>query len=198
MGRSLFCYRKEMSNVETLGVNYDEAFTNVSEPLAGLERAVNAALLTLFPDRDMLAAVAVDAKQRIDVDGIEVNAIVRGKQITLVAEPGQPMRITIRDKDSLCVLTVGANKTLWIEDIKNSEFLDAHGLSDDSAKWGAWASAPIRVFSSPVGTVCAVNREAREWSEEDKQVLESLAKLVGDAVENWSKNSTQEDGTDAA
>lgn len=182
-----------MPAIETLGVTYDDAFADVSDSLAGLERAVNAALLTIYPERGVLENVASSARTRTNSDAVEVNALVKGKQITLVAEPGQPVRATVRDRDSLCVLSVGNDEMLWANDIKNSEMLKDHSVV---GKWGAWLSAPIRVNRFPVGSVCALQDTARVWSEEDKQVVDELAKVVGDAVENWSRPNKDED-TDA-
>ena len=119
-----------------------------------MNRAISSTFLTLYPERDEIAAkVSVDLA-KLGVDGIEVQALVNGQQITLVSTPTGAVNIIIRDSDSLCSLVVGSDTTLWVADIADSEFLKGHSAVE---KWNAWCAAPIHIYNSQVGPVSALD-----------------------------------------
>lgn len=167
------------------GKTYDEVFGKYNESLGGLARSVNAALMTMYPHKEFLTKVSKDAVEALDVESVEINTIINGKQITLIGMPDGRTLVKIRDRESLCVLSVGVGEPLAIEDIKKDPFLEGHPAQE--GPWESWLSAPVFINHTPVGTVCALGTEPKRWTDEDRVALEGFAKVVGTEVEKWSR-----------
>ena len=173
--------------------NFQEAYEEVQDRLDNLARSVNAALMTMYPDRGLYAEVSREALEELNTSAVEVNVIVGGKQWTMIHIPGGGTAITrIRDIESFCVLPVGYDKTMSTPNVEEDDFFAEHFQKDNPDRdWKAWCSAPIRVNGSPVGTVCALDSEVRDWSDEEAAVLQRASKLIGKAVEGWAEKQRE-------
>jgi GAF domain-containing protein len=186
-----------MSNAEDLAKTYREAYDELSPSVERLQRTLMASIMAMYPNREELAVTADFLRDELGVDAIQVNVILPTKQLTIVSRPDQATEIKEIPLDSsLCVLTTSVDRPLYVDDIRNSEFLKDHPAKDD---WGTWASAPVRLNAQPVGTVCALDEEAREWSTEDQMLIEASARIIETQVTDWLKsrkenrNDTTED-----
>lgn len=177
------------SNVEKLGKTYDSALKSMRKNVDSKYRVSNAIPLSLYPDREFILKTVQDAAKQLNVDGIQVQVILNGQQITIVEVPSGVVEVVIKDCDSLCTLSVGADETLWVKDISQSEFLQDH--PSFGSEWNAWCAAPIHIYDSAVGTVCALDRESHSWSTSDKEFLTNLANIIGVAVQEWANSTSQ-------
>lgn len=175
-----------MTNAELLGKTYRQAYDELSPSVEKLQRTLMASIMAMYPNREELAVTADFLREELGVDAIQVNVILPTKQLTIVSCPDKATEIKEIDLDnSLCVLTTSVDRPLYINDIRNSEFLKDHPAKD---VWGTWASAPVRLNSQPVGTVCALDDEAKEWSTEDQMLIEASARIIETQVTDWLKS----------
>lgn len=185
-----------MTNAEDLGKTYREAYDELSPSVERLQRTLMASIMAMYPDREELAVTADFLRDELGVDAIHVNVILPKKQLTIVSRPDQATEIKEIPLDSsLCVLTVSVNKPLYVSDIRESEFMKDHPAKD---MWGTWASAPVRLNAQPVGTVCALDDEAREWSTEDQMLIEASARIIETQVTDWLKSRKDQRNDKAA
>ncbi len=184
-----------MTNAEDLGKTYREAYDELSPAVERLQRTLMASIMAMYPNRDELAVTADFLRDELGVDAIQVNVIMPTKQLTIVSRPDQATEVKEIPLDSsLCVLTTSVNRPLYVNDVKNSEFLKDHPAKDD---WGTWASAPVRLNAQPVGTVCALDDEAHEWTQEEQMLIEASARIIETQVTDWL-NSRKESPNDKA
>lgn len=176
-----------MSRAEDLGPTYHQAFDDLSDSVQKLQRTIMASVMTMYPNRDELSVAADFLRDEINADAIQVNVILSGKQLTIVSAPDGTTSVTeIPIDNSLCVLTVGANTPLHIDNLKENKFLT--GQAQSTGDWGSWASAPIRLNNQPVGAVCALGDEPREWSKEDEMLIQATCTIIEKQVTDWLKS----------
>lgn len=172
-----------MVDANILGHTYDEAYASVEDSVSKLQRTISAAIFSMFPDRDYLTVQAGEAQHKLGAESVEVNVILDGKQLTIVAMPDGQVEVSIDDTDSLCVLVAGRNETLKIDNIQNSLIPKDHNAYK---AWGSWIAAPIRVGGFAGGTICALEKKPRQWSPTDEALLEQVAERISDEVSRWS------------
>ena len=175
-----------MNTAKRLGKNHKEAYDYVAESVNNLERTINAALFTMYPERSDFANEANTALELLGADAVEVNAMLKNKQITLVVQPGGVTSIEMRDSDSICVLTVGSGESQHVSDAGEDDFYDGHLAR---TKWSAWCSSPVKVNGFSIGAMCALETEPRDWTDSDVRVVERGAGIIGQIVEDWVRKS---------
>ena len=185
----LLWYPITMKPASEIAETFTDAYELASVELHNLARTVNAALMLMYPNRDLLVGVAHEVKTSLNSASVEVNVLVNGKQCTLVAMPNRDQVIvSIRDRDSLCVLTVLAGEALKVDDINHEKFLEDHSVKE--GPWGSWCSVPIELNGVVVGTVCALEEDARTWDDKDEKVLQHAAEIISKTVENWARSTS--------
>lgn len=177
-----------MTQADELGATYDDAFDSIKRSLANLQRQTSAALMAEFPDREYLSVQAERLRLELEseaVEAVEVNVLVDDKQITIVSQPtGVTVNVEIVDKNSLCVLTVGADMPLAVDNLATSPITSSHSARN---AWGAWASAPVHIQGYPAGTICALESAPRLWTDQDEAELKAVARTISNTIEEWAK-----------
>lgn len=170
-----------MKQAHDVAETYEQAMAKFSATLDDARRHWAAYMLTEFPDREALLEAAARACQQLSAEAVQVNVIYGGRQVTIASVPVSPRRV-IPSRNSLCVLTVGAGRPLAIDDIESDPITRHHVVRK---QWGSWASVPICVDGFPVGTICALDHDAREWVTADQEVMEQIAVDLTKKVQSW-------------
>lgn len=90
-------------------------------------------------------------------------------------DPGSGLYGEKRVEESFCQYVIGAKGAVVIDDARLDPRSDRNP-SIESMGVVAWAGFPLRASDGSVaGTFCAVDRVAREWSDEDLTLLDALA-----------------------
>lgn len=185
-----------MRKIEELADTYEIAYDGLQDAVCSLERSVYAGLLSMYPDREDFAEVTSEACNAIQSDSIQVNVLLKAKQITIIAQPdGTIKSVSIDDRHSLCVLSVGLNEPLATDDVDATRFLENHAVVAHGP-WKSWASVPIRIEGQAAGTVCALGLEPRAWDDDDERQLQIAADRISDLVNEWlnAKRQHKNDG----
>ncbi len=157
----------------------------------------HAAAASAILDSGRLAALAstglLDSEPEPEFDRLTaLTARVAGAPVSLVAlidadrsyfksaygVPEMPSGRTVPLSHSLCQHVVGTGATLVIDDARTHPLVrDNGGVTDLGV--GAYLGVPVRSPSGHVlGSLCAIDLEARSWTSADQQSLVSLAASV--------------------
>lgn len=173
-----------------LANNFNEAYDAVRAQVEDLQRQISAGLMAGFPDRDFFSQTAESLRVVLGSESVEVNVLLAGKQITIVSQPsGTIINVAVPDRESLCVLTVGADVPLAVSNISDSPIATTHPAK---GVWEAWASAPVRINGHSAGTICALEVDPREWTEDEELELRKAARVIAKRVEEWAKSPIKE------
>lgn len=155
----------------------------------------DAAEAVLDADRlDALAATAlVDTPPEPEFDRLtELTARVASAPVSLVALvdadrsyfksarglPATPPGRTVPLSHSLCQHVVGSGEPLVVDDARSHPLVRENGGVTDMGV-GAYLGVPVRDPDGQVlGSLCAIDTEARSWTEDERTSIESLAASV--------------------
>jgi GAF domain-containing protein len=171
-----------MSELQTEGDSYDSLLLELRSAIHDARREWSAGLLCAFPERHLFKSVAREVRDELGSLGVEINAIINNQQVTIATSPDSE-ETSVPADNSLCVLTVGLAKPLRLTDARDGFVDGGHALFDRNL--GSWASVPLVVQGEAAGTVCAVERKARDWSDADQAILQRAADRIARAVELW-------------
>lgn len=158
-----------------------EAVRQLDEMLTGMEREVASHLIVDFPHKLLFEEIAQGLLESLRSEVVQVNSISPTSQITVAMAPPE-LKTTIALEDSLCVITVGSGEPLVVSDIANDAMLNDHPAR---GVWGSWASAPIVITGLYAGSVCALEKNARAWTDKDQELLQTTAHRISTEIENW-------------
>lgn len=182
-----------MKEVHDLAVSFDEAIAAYEEAVRSAKRQWSARLLRHFPGQALLGEEAEQLRQELNAAGVAVHSLGDGRQVVLAKSLAPECPVLpddIAERDSLCVLTIGAEEPLQASDIQGDPFLENHFMHEGQLQ--SWASAPVFIQGVSAGTVCAVEVEhPRKWTEGEQKTLESAARRVSEFVEQWLASSTK-------
>lgn len=94
------------------------------------------------------------------------------------AAVGLPMRETPRD-DAFCTYTIALPEPFVVPDAMADRRFHANPLVTSGIQVRSYAGAPIVVEGRSVGALCCLDRRARHFNDEDRRVLQDLAKVAG-------------------
>ncbi|MWV60741.1 SpoIIE family protein phosphatase [Rathayibacter sp. VKM Ac-2754] len=116
------------------------------------------------------------ARQLLRVPSAEINIIEESTQFTKSPErPAQTSRIA--RADSICDITVQQPELLVIEDATADARFAERGAVTGDTHLRFYAGRPLTIGDNQrVGTICVFDRVARDFSEEERQVLEELGR----------------------
>lgn len=168
--------------VEHHVANFDRAFADFEEKLADVRRQVAARLLSDYPNKGWLEAMAEALRNDLGSAGVQINAVTAAEQTTVAKAPGGDVSV-IASYDSLCAMTVGIGGAVAVSDIAHDTFIEGHPAQ---GHLGSWASVPIVIEGCDAGSICALEDTARKWTDSDRAALQAVADRVTVAVESWS------------
>jgi len=172
---------QSMVQVHDLGESYDEVLAKFRASLDDTRRHWAAYMLAQYPDRAVLQVVADAARAAVHAKEVQINAVYKGRQVTVASAPAKPRRV-IREEDSLCALTAGTGWPLAIDDIAHDPITVHHAARQ---LWGSWASVPLNIQGYVAGTICVLEEGERSWTQREQKALAVLADQVSAEVEDW-------------
>jgi len=170
-----------MTQVHDLGESYDEVLAKFRASLDDTRRHWAAYMLAQYPDRQVLHVVADAARAAIGAKEVEINAVYKGRQVTVASAPAQARRV-VRQENSLCVLAAGTGWPLAIDDIAHDPITQHHVARKT---WGSWASVPLIIQGYVAGTICALEEHRRTWSQREEKAMAVLASQISAEIEDW-------------
>lgn len=170
-----------MIQVHDLGDSYDEVLAKFRASLDDAKRHWLAYMLVNYPHRNVLQVIADQVRTSVGAKRVEINAIYDGAQVTVACAPAG-IRHTVRDNESLCVLTASTGWALAVDDIEGDPVLDGHPAR---GVWGSWASVPLVIQGRNVGSVCALEEHSREWTGRDRDAMAYIASQLSSEIEDW-------------
>lgn len=97
--------------------------------------------------------------------------------------PGEPVR-TIPIGESICQFTVATGEPLVLDDTRTNPLVKSHPAVQRGALL-AYAGVPLRTSGGQVlGSLCVHDRHARQFSDEQVELLQELARLVARDIEH--------------
>jgi diguanylate cyclase len=99
------------------------------------------------------------------------------------AHPGMPVAWVPR-RDALCAHTILRNGVLVVPDALSEPMFADNPMVTGAPGIRFYAGAPLRTADGlPLGTLCVIDHEPREFSTEDEAILQDLAQLVMDQMQ---------------
>lgn len=170
-----------MTQVHDLGGTYDEVLTKFRASLDDTRRHWLAYMLVNYPHRQVLQVIADAVRVSVKAERVEINALYEGAQVTVACAPAG-IRHTVRESESLCVLTAGTGWPLAVDDIAHDPITQDHPARE---YWGSWASVPLVIGGKAAGSICALEKHERTWTLREQDVMTSLAKQLSIDIEEW-------------
>lgn len=152
--------------------------TNIDDPerLAALKRS---GLLTK-PPTERLRHLVYTAYTLLKADAAQINVLGAEMQHTMVEWPRLAPPTADRDLDtSGCKLTLEMEGTLVLPDVMD------HPVACNMPWTGmfrGYIGTVLCYEGQPIGALCALTMEPRQWTAADKMTLEGLSRLVAQAV----------------
>jgi phosphoserine phosphatase RsbU/P len=79
--------------------------------------------------------------------------------------------------DSFCQYVVERQQDLFTDDVRVDEATKANPTIEAKGV-RAWAGCPVELDGEVLGTFCVIDRDVREWTVEDRQMLRALAAIA--------------------
>lgn len=99
--------------------------------------------------------------------------------------------------ESFCQYVVERGEDLLTEDVTQNE-ITKHNPTIEAKGLRAWAGTAVELDGQPLGTFCVIDREVRTWTDEDHEILRSLAAIASHEIQLRSELAVTKDAAASA